>query len=402
MNFVHVEDFIHPDAGYQLNLLSKLQVQQGHSVTIVTSELDKIPDWLTAFFGKDNIIEKDKKFYERTGVKIIRVPIYFFYSGRSIYYPRLFKVVDSLKPDVLFVHGEDTMMGMQFIWRASKQKYPMVLDCHMLEIASMNRFRKVFRFFYKNFITPKILKNNIPLIRVVDSDYVEKCLGLPLSKTILLSFGTDTDFFKPDSVAHKSFRTINGIGEDDFVVLYAGKLDIYKGGQFLAESIKEELLTASGRKIVFVIIGNSIGEYGQNVEQYFSESGNKILRFPTQTYNDLAYFYQAADLSIFPKQCSMSFYEVQSCGLPVLFEVNEINQERAQHGNGFTFIANDINDFRSKIISCAEMDKIKYSEIRGNARKYILENFDYVPIAQKFTDVMINEYNRFYNSTNNI
>jgi SAM-dependent methyltransferase len=400
MNFVHIEDFIHPDAGYQLNLLSKLQVQQGHTVTIVTSELAKIPDYLTVFFGKENIKEKDKKFFERTGVKIIRVPILFFYSGRSIYYPSIFSFVDSLKPDVLFVHGEDTMIGMQYIWRSSKMKYPLVLDCHMLEMASMNKFRTLFRFFYKTFITPKIIRNNIPLIRVVDSNYVEKCLGLPLSKTILLSFGTDTELFKPISLVSKSFREKYGIGIDDFVILYAGKLDIYKGGYFFAESIKEKLLIPSGRNIVFVIIGNTNGTYGQNVELCFSESKNKIIRFPTQTYSDLAYFFQAADLSIFPKQCSMSFYEVQSCGVPVLLEENEINNERAQYGNGFTFKPSDINDFRAKMIYCAEMDKAAYEKIKLNSRRFILDNYDYLPIAQKFTDVMVKEYNRFQDSKN--
>lgn len=396
MNFIHVEDFLHPNAGYQVNLLSRLQVKQGHTVTVFTSELKKMPERLTAFFGMEDIDNQDKFFFERTGVKIIRVPLLGYYSGRSIFDPKLFKMVDSLKPDVLFVHGEDTLTGIQFILRASKLKYPMILDCHMLEMASLNKFKKVFRFFYKRFITPKIIKNNIPLIRVVDSNYVEKCLGLPLSKTTLLSFGTDTDLFKPDIAARKSFRAKHNIGENDFVILYAGKLDMSKGGQFFAESIKQELLNSSGKKIVFVIIGNASGEYGHNVEKTFSESKNKIIRFTTQSYLDLPYFYQAADLSVFPKQCSLSFYEVQSCGLPVVIESNEINDERAQHENGFTFMKADAADFRAKMIHCVEMDSNNYTELQRNARNYVVNNYNYVPIAQKFTDVMINEYNRFH------
>jgi len=396
MHFVHVEDFIHPDAGYQVNLLSRLQVAQGHQVTIVTSELDKIPEWITAFFGKDDIEKKDQKFYERTGAKIIRVPIIGFYSGRSIYYPKLFKVVDGLKPDVLFVHGEDTMMGMQFIWRYPKKNYPMVLDCHMLEMASMNKFREYFRWFYRKFVTPIILKYNIPLIRVVDSDFVQKCLGIPLQKTVLLSFGTDTDYFKPNAANKKAFRTKYNISEDDFVILYAGKLDIYKGGQFLANTLKKELKAANGRKIVFVIVGNASEEYGKKVEETFAESENKIIRLPTQPYYDLGVIYQSADLAVYPKQCSMSFFEAQSCGLPVLFEINEINVERASHANGFTFKSEDIEDFRSKMLYCAEMDEEAYKKIGNNARQFILESYNYVPIAQQFTDVMINEYNRYH------
>src|SRR6185369_1239178 len=128
----------------------------------------------------------------------VRVPLIGFYSGRAIFRPSLFKTVAALNPDVVFVHGEDTLTGMLFIRFAKRLKYPLVLDCHMLEMASQNRFRKFFRAFYRRFITPIILRENIPLIRVVDSVYVQKCLGIPLSHTDLLSFGTDTTHFKPN------------------------------------------------------------------------------------------------------------------------------------------------------------------------------------------------------------
>ena len=101
MHFVHIEDFFHPDAGYQLNVLSRLQVKQGHSVTVITSELEKMPSYLTSFFGKENIQKRDEVFYHLTGVKIIRMPLLGYYSGRSIYHPKIFKTVNSLSPDVL-------------------------------------------------------------------------------------------------------------------------------------------------------------------------------------------------------------------------------------------------------------------------------------------------------------
>jgi len=390
MKIVHIEDFFHPDAGYQVNLLSRIQVRDGHDVTVVTAELDKIPNFLTAFFGTEDISGKDERFFKATGVKVIRVPLITFRSGRAIFYPKIFNVVDTLNPDVAFVHSEDTFTGMQFIWRSQRLKYPIVLDCHMLEMASVNRFRKVFRFFYKKVITPIILKYRIPLIRVVDTDYVEKCLGIPLDRTILLSFGTDTDYFRPNSDVRQGFRDQYGLSDDAFIVIYAGKLDIYKGGMFFAESIKEHFQVRSGREIVFLVIGNTEGSYGNGVESLLSESCNKIIRLPTQTYFDLARFYQAADLSVFPKQCSMSFFEAQSCGLPVLLETNEINVQRVNSNNGILFNPEDLNDFRFQLIRLAEMEKDRYSEMKKSARDFIVKNYDYVPIARQFTEVLQN------------
>jgi glycosyltransferase involved in cell wall biosynthesis len=388
MKIVHVEDFIHPDAGYQVNLMAPLQVKDGHQVTIVTAELDKVPSYLTQFFGKDNIEERDNRFYRETGVRIIRVPLLSFYSGRAIFYPRIFTIVDELKPDVVFVHGEDTFTGMTFIWRSQDLKYPIVFDCHSLEISSMNRLRHVFRFFYKRLITPKMLKNKIPLIRVVDSDFVQKCLGIPLEYTILLSFGTDTDRFRPKPESRINLLSKYNLREDTILVLYAGKLNAHKGGKFFAEAIFKKLNSRTSREIVFIIIGNTEGDYGKMVEEELSNSKNRIIRLPTQRYFDLAYFYQSADLAVFPKQCSMSFFEVQSCGLPVLFEENEINSQRAQFNNAITFKPGDIDDFRDKLISLIDMPSEQYRLLKENSRKYILENFDFVSIAKRFTEVL--------------
>lgn len=395
MKIVHVEDFVHPNAGYQINMLTKLQVEQGHEVVIVTSEIDKMPDYLTAFFGKDKIEEKDNNFYKRTGVKIIRVPILGYYSGRSIHSSKLFKLVDSLNPDIAFIHGEDTLMGIQFILRYKNQRYPMIMDCHMLEMASENRFRNVFRFFYRNFITPLILKYNIPIVRVEDSNYVEKCLAIPLGKTKHLSLGTDTDYFKPDKFSKKQIRTEFKINDNDFVVLYAGKLDKYKGGRFFAESIKEEI-KLKNKRITFVIVGNTDKEIGDEVEKMFKASENRILRFPTQSYFDLLKFYQMADIAVYPKQCSMSFYEAQSCELPVLFENNEINKKRSTFNNSFTFISEDLNDFRNKIKYFAELDEAEFEKMKINSRKLILDKYNFVPIAQQFSDLLTETYNKFH------
>jgi glycosyltransferase involved in cell wall biosynthesis len=395
MRIVHIEDFIHPDAGYQPNVLSKLQAEQGHEVIIVTSELDKMPDFLTSFFGKDGIEEKDRKFYERTGVKIIRVPIIAYYSGRSIYTHTLFKVVDSLNPDIAFVHGEDTLVGIQFILRYGKQKYPMIMDCHMLEMASENKLKHVFRFFYKHFITPLILKYNIPIVRVVDSDYVQKCLGIPLEKTKLFPLGTDINYFKPDNTSKKLMRLQHNIDENDFVVLYAGKLDKYKGGYFFAETIQKEI-KLKNRNIVFVIIGNTDKEIGAQVEELFQASENKVLRFPTQTYYDLLQFYQMADIAIYPKQCSMSFNEAQACCLPVLFEENEINCQRASCNNAITFITENSSDLLNKVTEYGNMESQKFETMRENSRKFIIENYNFIPVAQKFTDLLIETHERYH------
>lgn len=382
MRVVNIEDFFHPNAGYQINILSKYMANKGIETYIVTSDMERVPENLTSFFGKDNIDFYDKEYERTTGVKVIRVPVWRFVSSRAIFKKELFRIVDELSPDILYVHGNDTFVGMRYIWKQQKLKYALITDSHMLEMASVNRFNKLFRKFYKHFFTPRIVKNNLTVIRTQDDPYVNKCLGIPLTQAPWISYGSDTLLFYPDRSIKKQFKKKNHISKDAFVILYAGKLDEAKGGLFLAETIQEKF--HEKREIVFVIVGNTSGEYGRKVDATLKKSQNRILRFPTQQYSDLAYFYKSADLMIFPKQCSLSFYDAQACGVPVISENNNINATRCSHGNGSVFVPGNQEDFRLKIQKYIAMDFQEYHTIQRNAYEYIKTYYDYDEKANEY------------------
>lgn len=394
MNIVNIEDFFHPDAGYQINIVPKYLRKFGHNVTVVTSQMDKLPNTLTKFFGREDINEHDKEYEERTGVRIIRVPLLNYVSGRAIFTHELKRCVEELKPDVLFVHGNDTFSGMCFISRLGKLDYALISDSHMLEMASQNKFNKIFRDFYRLCITPKIVKYRMPVIRTQNDTYVEKCLGIPLSQAPWISYGSDTMLFHPDMDVKIQFRNQYKIPNGTFVVIYAGKLDESKGGKLLAQAFCEKFQTK--RPIVLLVVGNTSGDYGKEVEEIFQRSENCILRFPTQRYTELAQFYQSADLAVFPRQCSLSFYDVQACGLPVVFEDNNINVDRCSHGNGWTFKSGDVKDFRRKIEDAVNMSEEDYKKVSDAAYEFIIQNYNYEEKAKEYEQVLVDEYKRFH------
>ena len=388
MRILHLEEFFHPDAGYQVNMLSRLQVAEGHQVTVVAAELERMPPTLTTFFGMEDIASRDAEFTRSTGVDIIRIPLYGYYSGRAIFHPRVFGAVSRSRPDIVLVHAMETLTGMLFVWFSKRFNFPIALDSHMLEMATRNRFSKSFTNFYRRFVTPKILREQIPVIRVVDTDYVQKLLGIPLEATELSSFGTDTSHFSPDAEVRVVARERLGLSQSGFVVMYAGKLDEAKGASLLARAVEARFDAASGREIEFLIIGNSDGDYGSSVEAQFRRSGNKLVRLPTQRFFDLASFYRAADLAVFPRQCSLSFFEAQACGLPVLFEENEINVQRAAFGNARTFRPGDVADLRAKIDEFANLSSDRINAMRVNARNHVLKDYNFLPVARRLTSIL--------------
>lgn len=393
MRILHWDEMFHPNFGYQINILPVYQRKQGHEVIILTAEKPDEHPTFAAFAQKTDIEQADRNFEKETGVKIVRLPIYGVISGRVIYKPGYLKVINEFKPDVVMCHTSDTLSAMTIIWNHKRIKAPLVFDNHMLEMASENKLKEVFRWCYANFVTPIIKKNRFVTIRTQDDPYVMKCLKVPQELAPYISFGTDSELFRPDVHRRADFRKELGIAEDAFVILYAGKLGAAKGGLLLAQALEKKF--AGDREVVAVVIGKvDTDSYGQQVGEVLARSENRILRFGTQNYRDLAKFYQIADLALFAKQCSLSFFDVQSTGLPVVMEDSQVNIDRVQQGNGFVFKAGDLEDFVATIQKCLDMPQDAYTQMQKRCRENILNTFDYHKIAQQYTDILISERDR--------
>lgn len=382
MRIVYICDFFHPDAGYHPNLLSKYWSRFGNEVYMLTSQLKRMPSSLTHFFDCNDIEKKDKKFEKEYGVKVIRCPIYRFVSGRSIYKRNIFSEIKHIDPDVVYVNGNDSLIGMQMVLSYKRHPFGLVMDSHMLDIASNNKFKMLYRAIYRKTIARKIINNNIPVIRAQNDNFVEKHLGIPLKRCPWISFGSDMLLFHPDQNNRYSVRDELGIDHDAFVILYAGKVNKTKGMDLFAEAIKKKFST--GKKVSVVVVGSTEGDQGAQIEDALRNSENQVLRYPTQKYTDLPKFYQMADLAVFPKQCSLSFFDVQACGLPVVFEDNNINVNRSNAHNATVFEAGNSAKFREAMEYFIEMDKSEFASYRENAFAYVKSTYNYEYKAKEY------------------
>lgn len=397
MRIVYVDETFHPAYGYQSNPLAKFQQKQGNEVIIVTVSKDQIHPVYREFGDNGESVKQDDDFYQKTtGVKIIRVKTKGYFMHRARISSKMFNVVREQKPDVVFVHCVETLTAMRFLLH--RKEWPMMFDSHMLSMASQSRFVGVFEAVYRVVFRRIIERNQYYVIRTQDDDYVNTHLGIKQELTPFISFGTDTLKFAPSIEERVRFRKEHGITEDEFVVLYTGKLTEAKGGVFLAETFKKKFDVP----VTLVCVGTPPdSDYGREVQKLLNESENKVILFPTQRYIDLAQFYQMADLSIFPKQCSLSFYDAQACGLPVVSERNNVNCDRCSHQNGDNFESGNIIDFRQKILKFATMKKDERLVYSYNARKFIENGYNYEKIAELYTDYLKKSINQYKKSWGN-
>lgn len=391
MKILHVDETFHPAFGYQANPLAKFQQKQGNEVYIVTPTKEFLYPVYHEFGDHgEHLVEQDATYEKSTGVKIIRIPAKGYFMKRLVYGREIFDVVEQVKPDVVFVHCIETLTAIRFILR--NPKYPMVFDSHMLSMASGNKFAKVYEAAFRAIITPKIKHRKYDVIRTQDDDYVNSHLGIPEEQTPFISFGTDTLLFCPSEEARIKFRSEHEIGENEFVVIYTGKLTEAKGGKLLAEAFKKRFQVP----VTLVCVGTPPNdEYGRQVKKLLDDSENRIIMFPTQNYLDLAHFYQMADLSVFPRQCSMSFYDAQACGLPVVSEDNNVNVDRCSHQNGDNFSAGNVEDFRAKVMKFATMNSEEREKYKRSSRAFIESGYDYAEIARQYTDYLKKALKRY-------
>lgn len=382
MKILHVEDFFYPNAGYQINILPSYLTKLGHENIILTTEYEKAPEKLKSFFGKNDITLEDRKYIKSNNVKIIRLPIYGFKSGRAIWKVNTFlKNVKDINPDIIYFHGNDSFISIMYLLFYWNKKVKLIFDSHMLDMASKNKFSKLFRLFYRKLITPIIRKNNLFIIRVQDSTFVNDEYDISKELTPFISFGTDTDLFNREKYSKDKMKEKLDI-ENEVVYLYSGKLDEAKGGLLLAQAFEKSFGTES---INLLIIGNIPNNtYGEAVRKSLEKSENKITILPTQKYKELPKYYSIVDFAVFPKQCSLSYFDLQSMGIPIIFEDNEINRGRNTGGNNYIFMKDNIEDFRQSIYKTLQLSQKDKEIISNNIVKEITEKYNYYDIAKEY------------------
>jgi len=395
MYIVHLLDYFHPNAGYQTNILAKNLQKKGHKNLIITPKVNKYNEYLNIFFGHENIDQLDIEFKKLYGVEIFRVDIHKYFSSRAIYKNSIFKLIDNLAPDLLYVYDIDSYSGIRFVLRTKKTSYPVIFNSTMLEMASRNRFAKFFRFFYKIFVTPKIIQNKLHIIRTQNDEYINKAFKIPLDQSTFISFGSDTSIFYPDRNFKYAFREKFQIKENEVLFIYAGKLDQAKGVELLAKAFTDKIISNKGYEAVLILVGNFM-DNEKNLERQFNNCNSKILRFDTVPYLELPYYYKSVDFSIFPKQVSLSFFDVQASGLPVILEENDINISRTSYHNGLTYNSDNFLDLIDKIKLMLEYYSKDYLSISENAAKMIRLNYSWELITEDYIKVFKEYVNEFH------
>ncbi len=261
--------------------------------------------------------------------------------------------------------------------------------------SSLNTNEKIVRTFkeiLKRF-EYKLLKRSNRIIAV--SEYTKreilKNYNVPAWKIKVIYNGVDTWKFKPAKKDEKNlYKRELGFREDDFLILYVGRLYSRKGLPTLIETIPH--VAKKFRNIKFVISGKGLEDEEERLRRYAKKLKveEKLVFLGYYPDEKLPNLYAAADIFVFPsiyENMPFAMLEAMASGLPVITTTVGGIPEVIKNGrNGFLVRPYDSKGLAEKILYLMENPSVA-CEIGIAGRKTIEVKLNWDNIVKQVLQV---------------
>lgn len=287
--------------------------------------------------------------------------------------PNLIQEIEDFNPDAIWVWGWSFQSHLK-VMRYFKGKIPVWFRGDSIIGETSNSFKTVARKWVLTWVYKHIDKAFYVGQRNKEY-YLE--FGLNKSQLIKAHHSIDNNRFSApsvnDEVVLKNLKQELEIKENDFVILFAGKLEPRKNPSFL-ESLGKRI---DQEEIKLVIVGN--GPLETQLKLELDQSKNvKFLDFQNQT--QMPIIYRLANLYLLPslsETWGLGMNEALACGIPVAASkhcggaADLINQK-----NGFIFDPKEgVDTFLQKLYLYRDLPKVDF-------RKGFVHTFNYDRIVE--------------------
>ena len=224
------------------------------------------------------------------------------------------------------------------------------------------------------------------------SDYE---INAPLT---VIPTGINTDkYLNADKSKRDTLRAEYGIGKDEFILLYAGRLAKEKN----LEEILDFLADSRLNNLRLIIVGD--GPHRETLENKCKENGieNRVIFTGMVSPEKIEEYYLIGDVFVSASQSEtqgLTYIEAMVSGLPLLCREDECLTDVIENGtNGYLY--KDKEDF-IKMLMVLLNDKEKRISMGQNARRTVLDHFSeraFVKSCEKLYTKTISEFSRNVN-----
>ncbi len=193
--------------------------------------------------------------------------------------------------------------------------------------------------------------------------------GVQQHKVEVIHLGVDTEFFFPVSSEatvqeRTALRQQFGFSEHDVMCIYTGKLTEEKNALILAKAVAR--LRAMGEPFYGLFIGDGVQKESIQAHPWCT-----VLDF--MPFYELAAYYRAADIGVWPTNESTSMLDAAACGIPIIVSDGIVYREHVE-GNGIVYKMNDLEDLVSTFL-----------KLRDAATRKRLGSFGAEKMAREFS-----------------
>lgn len=217
-------------------------------------------------------------------------------------------------------------------------------------------------------------------------------LGFEERKIRVVYNGIDAEKYSPERVSPEeanNFRTNLGVMDDEFMILFVGRLNWVKGADTLIQSLPGILSRVPKTKLVIVGVGDQ-QELLKNEVSRLNLEDKVILKYEFLPEDEKIKLYAESDVCVFPSKYEpfgIVCTEAMSMGKPVVVGARGVSGFREQvipsgpNQCGFHINPYEPSDI-AKFVSILLEDEELRRKCEENARKRVLEAFTWRKVAE--------------------
>jgi phosphatidylinositol alpha-1,6-mannosyltransferase len=202
----------------------------------------------------------------------------------------------------------------------------------------------------------------------------------PKDRIELIPLGADTDVFRPDEALGRATRAELSISANQGLIVCTGKIAPQKRLDLLVQATA---LIPLERRPTLLLVGNSIDATRRSLVRLAEGSGVDLRVLDAVAPERLPAYLNAADLCVWPADCTVSHLEAASCGRPIIIPAEPGITDRVDSGNGLAIATGDVEAL------ALGMDGLLLNPAKRNAmglrgRQAALERYSWRTIALRF------------------
>ncbi len=383
MRVVHLTQYFMPWLGYVAYYLPRAQLQAGHEVTVVSSNLR----WPGAHYGAlaEEGVPREMPVgpsVER-GVPAIRLPVSRV-RPKGLFLKGLHDTLAELRPDVVVSYLYLAPTTLQAALAQARIGFRLVVGesalPHQARTGRVHEVaRRVASEVHGRLVVPRterVVQLAEGTRQVLLDDY-----RVPEHLLHFIPLGVDQDTFHPDPAARTSLRAEHGVAEGEFLVLYSGKITPVKRIELLIEAVGR----IGGSKLW--IVGQGDEAYRRSLADLADRVGADCRFHPGVPPPELARFFNAADVCAWPADCTISHLEAAACGRPIVIPADTGVDDRIEAGNGIAVPQED-PEALARTLGALRDDPARRARMSAAALKVTDERFGWPSIARRWDEVL--------------